>query len=131
MEWQPPFSPPSLPDRQQAGAEAELSARHHLEQHGCQFVCANYRTRRGEIDLVMTHHNRLLFIEVRMRRHEAFGGAAGSITYAKQQKVIACARAFLHHHPQFYNHDCRFDVVTLQRLQHSWQIDWLPDAFTT
>lgn len=131
MEWQPSCSPQPPLDRQKAGAEAELAARQHLEQQGCQLVCANYRSRRGEIDLIMAHGDLLLFVEVRLRRHDCFGGAAGSITAAKQQKIIASARAFLHHHPHFYDHDCRFDVVTLQRYQGHWQIDWLPGAFTT
>lgn len=130
MEWQPSPPPRQVPTTRTSGADAELAARHYLERHGCVLVSANYRSRRGEIDLVMRDGNRLLFVEVRMRRHDAFGGAAGSITYAKQQKIIASARAFLHHHPHFYALDCRFDVVTLQRHAERWQIEWLPGAFT-
>lgn len=131
MEWQPSSTPRPSANRQKTGAEAERAAQHFLEQRGCQLVCANYHTRRGEIDLVMRHEQRLLFVEVRLRRHDLFGGAAGSITWSKQQKVIASARAFLHHHPHLYNLDCRFDVVTLQQhQQEGWQIEWLPGAFT-
>jgi putative endonuclease len=130
MEWQPSCSHPRSPTTQTIGAEAELAARHYLEQQGCAHVNSNYRSRRGEIDLIMREGNRLLFVEVRLRKHDAFGGAIGSITYAKQQKIIASARAFLHHHPHFYTLDCRFDVITLQRHAERWQIEWLPGAFT-
>lgn len=130
MEWQPSCFHQHSPTTRTTGAEAEQAARHYLEQHGCTFISANYRSRRGEIDLVMRDGNRLLFVEVRMRRSDAFGGAAGSITLTKQQKIIASARAFLHHHPHFYQLDCRFDVVTLQRHAERWQIEWLPGAFT-
>ncbi len=131
MERPPLSSPRNPPNRQQIGAEGELAARRHLEQRGCQLVCSNYRSYRGEIDLVMLQEQCLLFIEVRLRRHTAFGGAFGSITFAKQQKIIASARAFLHHHPQFQGRDCRFDVVALQHDHGLWQIEWLPAAFTT
>jgi putative endonuclease len=131
MEWPPSCSPPAPPTSRDLGADAELAARHYLEQQGCTLVSANYRSRRGEIDLIMREGPRLLFIEVRMRRHDAFGGAIGSITPAKQQKIIASARAFLHHHPHFYTLDCRFDVVTLQRQAERWHIEWLPGAFTS
>lgn len=128
MEWQPSSTNPK--SRQSSGNEAEQAARRFLEQKGCQLVAANFRTRQGEIDLIMQDDRCLLFVEVRLRRHEMFGGAAGSITPGKQQKIIASAGAFLQHHPHFHNFDCRFDVVTLQRHLGRWQIDWLPGAFT-
>jgi len=131
MERQPLSSPRNPPDRQKLGADAEQAARAYLEQQGCQLVCSNYRSYRGEIDLVMLQDNHLLFVEVRLRRHTVFGGAFGSVTRSKQQKIIASARAFLHHHPQFQGYDCRFDVVALQHDYGRWQLEWLPAAFTT
>lgn len=130
MEWQPSCLYHQTRTNQTSGAEAEQAACLYLERRGCTLVNRNYRSRRGEIDLIMREGNKLLFVEVRMRRHDVFGGAAGSITHAKQQKIIASARAFLHHHPHFYQLDCRFDVVTLQRHAERWQIEWLPGAFT-
>lgn len=131
MERPASSSPRNTPNRQTLGADAELAARAYLEQHGCLLVCSNYRSYRGEIDLVMRQDNRLLFVEVRLRRHTSYGGAFASVTTAKQQKIIASAKAFLHHHPQFHGHDCRFDVVALQHDYGRWQIEWLPAAFTT
>lgn len=94
-------------------------------------MTANYRCRRGEIDLVMQQEMLLVFAEVRLRNHRDFGGAAASVTRAKQQKVIACAEAFLHHHPEFSRCNCRFDVLALQAAAGKWQIEWLPAAFTS
>lgn len=128
MEWQP--SSTTLANRTNSGLEAERAARQFLEQQGCRLVTTNYRTRQGEIDLIMRESHFLLFVEVRLRRHEMFGGATGSITLRKQQKIIASAGAFLQHHPHFQDFACRFDVVTLQHHMGRWQIDWLPGAFT-
>jgi len=85
----------------------------------------------GEIDLVMQQQSLLVFAEVRLRNHPAFGGAAASVTTRKQQKIIASAESFLHHHPEFACCDCRFDVVALQANMAGWHIEWLPAAFTT
>ena len=130
MERQPLSQHPALARPRTSGNDAEQIARRFLEQSGCHLLAANYRTRQGEIDLVMREGQRLLFVEVRARRHDMFGGALASVTFRKQQKIIASARAFLHHHPHFQDLDCRFDVVTLQCQQGHWQIEWLPGAFT-
>jgi putative endonuclease len=96
------------------------------------FVCVanNYRCRRGEIDLILRRGRLLVFAEVRLRNRQDYGGAAASVTLAKQQKIIASAEAFLHHHPEFAAYDCRFDVLALRATAQGWQVDWLPAAFT-
>ncbi len=73
----------------------------------------------------------LLFAEVRFRNRLDFGGAAASVTTRKQQKIIASAGTFLHHHPEFARYNCRFDVLALQKNTERWHIEWLPAAFTT
>lgn len=122
-----------------SGQAAEAAACAFLQSQGLTLVTRNYRSPYGEIDLVLTQDTLLVFAEVRLRNHPGFGGAAASVTRAKQQKIIASAAAFLHHHPQFSRHDCRFDVLAL-RARHAgstssapadWQIDWLAAAFTT
>lgn len=113
------------------GAAAEAAARRYLEARGLRLVAANYRCRAGEIDLVMQQDDVLVFAEVRLRNHAGFGGAAASVTRAKQQKIIASAGAFLHHHPEFSRCNCRFDVLALQATTQGWHIEWLQAAFTT
>lgn len=125
----PPLSSP-MP-RGNPGAAAEAEARAFLERQGFRLVAANYRCRQGEIDLVMQQNELLLFVEVRLRNRQDFGGAAASVTKSKQQKIIASAGAFLHHHPEFSHCNCRFDVLALQAATQGWHVDWLPAAFTT
>jgi putative endonuclease len=73
----------------------------------------------------------LAFIEVRLRSHRDFGGAAGSVDRTKQQKIIASAQAFLQHHPEFSGCNCRFDVIAVHADAGEWKVEWLPAAFTT
>jgi putative endonuclease len=127
----PPCSGPPKTAALRPGQAAEAAARIFLEAQGLHFVAANYHCRQGEIDLVMQQQSLLVFVEVRMRNRQDYGGAAASVTYRKQQKIIASAGDFLQHHPQFAHCHCRFDVLALQEKLPEWDIEWLPAAFIT
>jgi putative endonuclease len=107
------------------GAAAEELAAVFLEGQGLRIVERNYRCRFGEIDLVARSGAVLVFVEVRARQSEAFGGAAGSITAAKRRRLVAAARHYLAKHR--VSRACRFDVVLLRGREQ--EIEWLADAF--
>ncbi len=108
----------------QRGALAERRAQDYLRRQGLVPVARNYRCKGGEIDLVMrAADGTLVFVEVRQRSGRGFGGAAGSVTAAKQRRLV---RAALHYLATLERAPpCRFDVVTLE----SGRLEWLPDAF--
>ena len=110
---------------QRQGRRAEQEALRFLQAHGLRPVETNYRCRAGEIDLVMTHGATLVFVEVRMRVNRAFGGAAASVTPAKQRKLCAAARHYLLSRGE-PDGPVRFDVVALDggAAPH-----WIPNAF--
>jgi len=108
------------------GAGAEDAAELWLQQRGLSVVARNYRCKSGEIDRIMLEQKTLVFVEVRLRTRSDFGGAAASITPAKQQRLIKTAQLFLMQHPQFSRHACRFDVMLATDIEN-WQ--WLRDAF--
>lgn len=110
----------------QRGDDAETLAANYLEAQGLSLLQRNYHCRFGEIDLVMKQDNTIVFVEVRMRSHMAFGGAAASITASKQQKLIRTAEHFLQQHG---NATCRFDAILMNTLNSS-QIEWIRDAFS-
>lgn len=114
-----------------AGAAAETAALAFLEARGFTAVARNWRCRQGEIDLVLRQAQLLVFAEVRLRNRDDFGGAAASVTPAKQRKIVASAGAFLQHHPEFSTCDCRFDVLAVRAGPAAWHVRWLPAAFTT
>ena len=103
---------------QTLGAEAEHDAARFLERHGLAIVARNYRTRFGEIDLVARDGETLVFVEVRLRSSERFGGGAESIGGHKRRRIVAAARQYLTRlRPE---PPCRFDVVTLDRGAPEW-----------
>lgn len=108
------------------GAAAEQFAAEFLMQQGLVLLTRNYRSRFGEIDLIMRDGETLVFVEVRLRRNSRFGGAAASIDARKQQRLILTAQRYLARLPQIP--PCRFDVVLLDNAQ-GLAPDWLKNAF--
>lgn len=107
------------------GDPAESLAAEFLERRGLKILARNYRCRFGEIDLVAASGAALVFVEVRARESEAFGGAAASITAAKRRRLVAAARHYLAKHR--VNRACRFDVVLIRGRER--EIEWVANAF--
>jgi putative endonuclease len=111
----------------QAGDAAEDQALAHLSTSGLRLLVRNYRTPGrggGEIDLVMREPGgTLVFVEVRQRASRDFGGAAASVSHAKQRRIIFAARHYLMRLAQ--QPPCRFDVVSVE----AGNIEWLKAAF--
>ncbi|WP_324779941.1 YraN family protein [Thiobacillus sedimenti] len=106
------------------GQTAETRAASFLQAHGLRLVARNWRCRFGEIDLVMQDGATLVFVEVRLRTRSDFGGAAASVTAAKQRKLAAAARQYLSALKTLP--PCRFDVVALAGEAPP---EWIRNAF--
>ncbi|MFN2308802.1 MAG: YraN family protein [Gammaproteobacteria bacterium] len=124
MSILPPITP-----RQRQGAHAEDQACRFLQRHGLRLITRNYRSRRGEIDLIMRDSDNLVFVEVRYRRHDRYGSGLESVDRRKQQRIIACAAQYLHQHPGAAQLAARFDVVALAADGRDEQIEWIRNAF--
>jgi putative endonuclease len=111
------------------GAYAEKLACEYLQKEGLQLIEKNFRVKCGEIDLIMRDKAYLIFIEVRFRKNNFFGGALESITWRKQQRLIHAAQIFSFKHPLAKTLPSRFDVVTLTGDLRKPEILWIEDAF--
>jgi putative endonuclease len=110
------------------GDQGETLAGEFLAAKGLRLVQKNYRCRQGEIDLICHEGNTLVFVEVRLRRGAAFGGAAESITMAKRRRLLLAARHYLANLGGALP-PCRFDAVLLKGLNPS-DVEWVKDAFS-
>ncbi|MBZ0104354.1 MAG: YraN family protein [Sulfuricella denitrificans] len=108
----------------ETGKAAENTAASFLQSQGLRLVERNYRCRMGEVDLIMEHGDTLVFVEVRLRRSERYGGAAASITGHKQRKLIHAAQHYLQQITK--QPPCRFDALLLDGAR----IEWIKDAFS-
>jgi putative endonuclease len=112
-------------DRRQTGTLAENSAAAFLEAQGFQIVARNFLRRVGELDVVAREGDLLVIVEVRTRADDRFGGAAASVTPAKQRRIALTAALFLDQHPELRRCRVRFDVIVIR----DGRIEWLRHAF--
>lgn len=124
--------------KQRAGAAAEEAAARLLQQHGCTIVARNVRFREGELDIVAREGELILFVEVRRRKDNRFGGAVASVDHFKRKRLLRAAQHFLvRHHGDGSATGrrrpgaggwpaCRFDVVT---ADDQGVTEWIRDAF--
>ena len=108
------------------GKDAEARAATFLESRGLHIVARNYRGRFGEIDLIAQDGTMLVFVEVRARGSNSFGGAAASITAAKREKLTRTALQYLATLKR--TPPCRFDAVLLGNGANP--IEWVRNAFS-
>jgi putative endonuclease len=113
--------------RNKLGQWAEELAHKYLCKQGLQPIERNYRCKIGEIDLIMLDDETLVFVEVRYRKSQYYGGSMASIDMRKQQKILTVATNYL----QKYNwqQKCRFDVVLIDGIVEKPQLKWIADAF--
>lgn len=109
-----------------SGVAAEEIAARYLSRRGLKVLSRNFRVRGGEIDLICEDGRTLVFVEVRLRSNNNFGGAAASITPRKQQRLILAARHWLSQHG---DSQCRFDCIVMDAPQES-RIEWIRNAFS-
>jgi putative endonuclease len=123
-------SPPVRPGHQATGDSGESRALAYLQQQGLKLVERNYRVARGrsrragEVDLILRDRDgTLVFVEVRVRANRQAGGAAASVTPAKQQRLAYAAQHYLMRLAS--PPPCRFDVVAIDGNE----LQWLRAAF--
>ncbi len=116
-------------DKRQVGQAIEQYACAYLRQHGLILQQANYRCKYGEIDLIMTDQDDMVFVEVRYRSNADYGDGAASISASKQSKIIKSATHYLVSIDKYDKIPCRFDVIDVSGTSDDYQIDWIRDAF--
>lgn len=116
-------------DRRARGDAVETAALDFLRQRGLRLLARNANARGGELDLVMLDGDSVVFVEVRYRASDAFGGGAASVDAGKRRRLVRAAQAFLARNPRYADAPCRFDVIDAAGDPAAPRIDWLRDAF--
>ena len=115
----------------QTGKLTEAIAAEFLSKHELIIVDKNFSCRFGEIDLVATERDFLVFVEVRYRKQEHFMSAAESIDRNKINKLISASQFYLSKNRKLQNMQCRFDFIGITGELAKPRIEWVKDAFQT
>jgi putative endonuclease len=116
--------------RRQLGQRGEQAAARYLVSQGYQLLDRNWRCRLGEIDLVLTYEDQIIFVEVRTRAGFRYGSGAESVVRNKQLRLRQLALAYLREKRLSPEAKLRFDVVSIQLLDDGrYEIDHIQHAF--
>ncbi|MBI5969953.1 MAG: YraN family protein, partial [Deltaproteobacteria bacterium] len=93
------------------GKRGEDEAAKYLERRGYKMLAANYRCRLGEIDIIATDGDTLVFIEVKTRGGDGFGEGVESVDARKQRRIIAVSEFYMSEN-NISDRAVRYDVVS-------------------
>ena len=89
-----------------------LAARHY-RLRGYRILAANARAGGHELDLVVRRGRRLVFVEVKERAREAYGGPVGAVDREKRRRVRRAAASWLQAHPETAELEIGFEVAAI------------------
>ncbi|MBD0253299.1 MAG: YraN family protein [Rubrobacter sp.] len=113
---------------QSSGAWGENLALRYLTRRGYTLVERNYRTRYGEIDLIVRKDDALVFVEVKLRRGTGFGDPLEAVTLRKQSAIRSLATHYISdRNPTFDT--LRFDAIGILASADKVRIRHVQDAF--
>ena len=113
--------------RTQLGKHAEEKVAQQLIKDGFTILERNYRKKDGEIDLIASKPGLMVFVEVKMRKHNYFD-LGDVIVPSKQRKIIAVAKAYLSRVNK-KNQSYRFDVALLHGTGDTLELNYISNAF--
>ena len=97
--------------REATGRLGEEITRAHLQKKGYKIIEQNWRTKRGEIDIVAKKGDALVLVEVRTKVGEQFGSPEDTLTYEKKRRLVWNAKAYVAN--KKYKGLYRIDVVCI------------------
>ncbi len=115
-------------ERQSLGQSGEELACAELQRRGYAILATRYRSRFGEIDIVARSNQTIVFIEVKTRAGDDFGGGAAAVTPWKQRRIAQMAIDYLSRN-ELHEQPCRFDVVTIDMKDSGPEIVVYEHAF--
>ena len=107
------------------GAAHESRALAHLQAAGLTLVQRNFNSKVGEIDLIMSHGDQVVFVEVRFRSAGSFVDGISSVGDSKRKRFLKAVKYFLLTHPDYAERILRFDVISIS----NHDLDWHQNAF--
>jgi putative endonuclease len=103
------------------GNAAEDKACKYLLEQGLSLRCCNYRTRRGELDIVMQDGNTIVCIEVKYRKQQRFGSAIEFVTATKLRRIRAAFEFYLlDNNLNSTSTPLRIDVIAIDGSNLQW-----------
>lgn len=116
--------------RRLLGDEGERVAARFLRAKHYRILGRNYRTPRGEVDIIALHEGALVFVEVKTLRDDSLRDAEDTVNAEKMRRIQRAARIFVHRY-HLERFPARFDVLALTPATAGdpWRVEHFEDAF--
>lgn len=114
--------------KSELGRKGEAVAARYYRQRGYLLLGHNYRTRLGELDLILYKDGMVVFAEVKTRSTQRRYEPAEAVDKHKQRRLLLAAQMYLRDSP-FGDAPLRFDVVEVTPAAKGWQVHCILDAF--
>ena len=113
------------------GAWGEALAAKYMQKKRYKVIATNYRSRFGELDLIVSNRQFLVFVEVKLRKSDIFAAAREFVDRRKQDRLRTTAAIYLAEFPTELQP--RFDVIEIYAPEgtatQNPEIYHLEDAF--
>jgi putative endonuclease len=109
------------------GNKGEEIALKHLLEKGYKILEKNWRFRHKEVDIIATDSTNLVIVEVKTRTNDIYGDPEQSVTFQKQDYLIAAAEQYLN--IKDLTTPVRFDIITIVLEQGKFILNHIEDAF--
>ena len=111
------------------GKSGEQMAARFLRTKGYRIMEMNYRTSRGEIDIIASIAQILVFIEVKTRKSDFLDSPLAAVTQKKQRQISMVAQEYLNNN-NLFDSEARFDVIAIDLMdKRRPQIEHIENAF--
>ncbi len=99
-------------DRQKTGSRGEKRAAAYLKKQGYRIICMNHRSPLGEVDIIASKEQTVVFCEVKARADQSYGLGREAVGRTRMQRYRNAASEFLKSHG-LHGASVRFDVIEL------------------
>ena len=99
-------------NKRKIGSCYEKAASFFLQKKGCRLLDTNFRSRAGEIDIIVEDGRTIVFVEVKFRSGRFYGRGEEHVDRRKQQTIVRVAEYYLLTHG-LWDRCCRFDVISI------------------
>lgn len=115
---------------QESGKKGEAVAALYYIKQGYQLLDHNFKTRMGELDLVLKNGQQIVIAEVKTRSEVCKYRPSEAVNYAKRKRIVLAAKRYLQLNG-YYEHSIRFDVVEVfVKSEGGFAVHCIKDAFS-
>lgn len=116
-----------MPDHLKTGRDGEKLAADFLLKKGYSIIHTNWKDEGCEIDIIATHNNKCIFVEVKTRSRSDYGWPEKAVTAQKIKNIVRAAESFIYRYK--IDTEIRFDIISVINQNNKPEIYHIEDAF--